>query len=199
MVRLFTALLISLFATASYAADAGPGFDCAKADYDIEDLICADDGLAALDRRLTKAYAAALNNYPKDELKGLKAMQRGWIKGRNDCWKADDQRACAEFSYNIRITELEITAGLQVVPSPVNYVCDGGPYDYLTAVFYRDTPVPAVVLTRVGGPGGDSQAIAFLQPTGSGAKYVGGNTVFWEHHGEAQLEINGKQAACELQ
>ena len=193
-----TLLFATLLAPQSHADDA-PSFDCSKAGHDIEDLICADAELATLDRRLAQAYAEALKNYPTDELKTLKAFQRGWIKGRNDCWKAADKRDCVDYAYRSRITELEISAGNLVVPEPVNYVCDGGPYDYLTAIFYQQALLPAVVLTRVGGPDGDSQVIAFIQPSGSGAKYAGGNTLFWEHHDEATLESDGRKTLCKLQ
>ena len=191
-------LFAILPAPPSHAGDT-PSFDCSKAGHDIEDLICADAKLATLDRRLAQAYATALKNYPAGELKTLRAVQRGWIKGRNDCWKAADKRDCVDYAYRSRITELEISAGDLVVPEPVNYVCDGGPYDYLTAIFYQQALLPAVVLTRVGGPDGDAQVIAFIQPSGSGGKYAGGNTLFWEHHGEAMLEQGERKSRCELQ
>jgi uncharacterized protein len=38
---------------------AAPSFDCAKADGEVETLICKDAALAALDQRLTQTYEAA--------------------------------------------------------------------------------------------------------------------------------------------
>jgi uncharacterized protein len=170
---------------------ANPSFDCGKADHDIEQLICKDDELAALDKQLAEVYRTAYQNFPAEERNMLKAFQRGWVKGRNDCWKADDPRGCAKAAYETRITELQIHGGNLVVPEPVQYQCDGGEYDYLTAVFYQKTAIPSVVLTR-----GDDQVTAFLAPSGSGAKYEGQNVEFWEHHGEAAGTWKGKPFKC---
>jgi membrane-bound inhibitor of C-type lysozyme len=38
----------------------GPAFDCAKATGEVEKLVCTDEGLAALDRKLDGVYNAAL-------------------------------------------------------------------------------------------------------------------------------------------
>jgi uncharacterized protein len=42
----------------------------------------------------------------------LKAHQRGWIKGRNECWKADDEKKCMADEYRLRIKELKEKYGL---------------------------------------------------------------------------------------
>ena len=46
--------------------------------------------LAALDRKITETYAKAMQAWPADEKAKQRALQRGWVKGRNDCWKAGD-------------------------------------------------------------------------------------------------------------
>ena len=94
--------------SALYAAE--PSFDCAKSNGEIEALICQDDSLAALDRELAQVYKTALDNAPGEERATLKATQRGWIKGRNDCWKAADKKACTQTNYEQRITALQIMA-----------------------------------------------------------------------------------------
>lgn len=170
---------------------AKPSFDCAKADHDVEELVYRDDELAGLDRQMAEVYRTAYQNLPAEERGTLKAFQHGWIKGRNDCWKADDPRGCVTFEYESRISELQIQGGSLVVPESVQYQCDGGEYDYLTAVFYQKTAIPSVVLTR-----GDDQVIAFLARSGSGAKYEGGNVSFWEHQGEVSGSWNGKPFKC---
>ncbi len=172
-----------------------PSFDCSKADHDAEELICKDNELAALDNQLAGVYHAALENFPAGERKNLKSMQRGWIKGRNDCWKADNLRNCVKSAYEFRITELQIKGGLVVVPEPVQYQCDGGEHDYLTAIFYLETALPAVVLT--GNSGTDFwQETAFIIPSGSGEKYQGRNLLFWSKGQEAMLEWNGDDLKC---
>jgi len=106
--KYMTLLVISgccLFSLTANAAE--PSFDCAKADHDIEQLICQDNELAALDRSLAELYSVLRKNLPAEEQKLLKAEQRGWIKGRNDCWKSDDKRACVKSEYEYRINELK--------------------------------------------------------------------------------------------
>ena len=188
-VLILSSLMALLIVSPLYAAN--PSFDCTKADHDVEELICKDDELAALDRQMADVYRSAYQNFPANERDSLKASQRGWVKGRNDCWKADDLRGCAKSAYETRITELQIQGGNLVVPEAVQYQCDGGESDYMTAVFYQKTAIPSVVLTR-----GDDQVIAFLAPSGSGSKYEGRNVEFWEHHGEAAGSWKGKPFKC---
>ncbi len=188
-------LLFSSAAWSNSACAVEPSFDCSKADHDAEELICRDNELAALDNQLAGVYHTALENFPVDERKNLKVMQRDWIKGRNDCWKADDLRSCVKFAYEYRITELQITGGLFTVPEPVQYQCDSGEYDYLTAIFYTETARPAVVLS--GNNGRDFwQVIAWPTPSGSGAKYQGSNVLFWNKGTEALVERQGRTIKC---
>jgi uncharacterized protein len=72
---------------------AGPSFDCAKVETgSIEEMICKDDQLSALDRKMTVVYGAATKKATNEHPPVLKAGQRGWIKGRNECWKSDERR-----------------------------------------------------------------------------------------------------------
>jgi len=84
-----------------------PSFDCAKASHEVEELICKDAELASLDRSLADLYGVVLKNSSASEQKTLKAEQRGWVKGRNDCWKSSDQRGCVKREYETRINELK--------------------------------------------------------------------------------------------
>jgi uncharacterized protein len=86
----------------------GPSFDCGKVKTgSIEEMICKDDGLVALDRKLAEVYAAASQKAVKEHPPVLKAEQRGWVKGRNDCWKSSERRKCVEDNYRLRIAELQ--------------------------------------------------------------------------------------------
>jgi uncharacterized protein YecT (DUF1311 family) len=89
------------------SASVNPSFDCAKASHEVEELICKDAELADLDRSLADLYAVVLKNTPASEQNMLKAEQRGWVKGRNDCWKSSDQRGCVKREYEARIGELK--------------------------------------------------------------------------------------------
>lgn len=183
-------LLLAL--TFGPAVASGPSFDCAKAGGKVETLICNDPALAALDLKLAAAYDRALERVARDGYSDPRAMQRGWVKGRNDCWKAEDVRDCVEAGYRQRIAELQIQYGDMVVPSPVNFRC--GAMD-LAAVFYQETDPPTVVLTPIDMPDAE-QVIAFLERAASGARYQGRNVSFWEHHGEAALTWQGKDMTC---
>jgi len=94
-------------ATIVASAPVTPSFDCAKASHEVEELICKDAELADLDRSLADLYAVVLKNTPASEQKMLKAEQRGWVKGRNDCWKSSDERGCVKREYEVRISELK--------------------------------------------------------------------------------------------
>lgn len=86
---------------------APPSFDCAKASSEVEKLICGDPELAQLDRSLSDLYHRVLEDTPAGEQKRLKTEQRGWVKGRDDCWKAEDLRDCVAREYRARIDELK--------------------------------------------------------------------------------------------
>lgn len=175
----------------------GPSYDCSTvASTSIEALVCQSDELSALDRQLAEVYAAARKKAVNAHPPTLKAEQRGWIKGRNDCWKSGDSRACIVSSYKERIVELQIQYGQLVVPSPVYYTCNATD---LTAVFYNQTDPQAVVLTVIPILADPGQMTAFRVHSASGARYEGGNVEFWEHHGEAQLSWYDKVMSCSKQ
>ena len=178
---LFITALLS-FTSASQAAD--PSYDCNKASGSIEELICQNDELAALDRKLAKYFKLATESYPAEELKTLKAIQHGWIKGRNDCWKSDDKPACVRSHYQQRISDLQITSGSTEISKSGVYSCNPDKHDYITAVFYNDTELPSVVLTRLSDEV-DEQKLLFLTRSGSGARYLGQNVEFWSKGSEA--------------
>ncbi len=166
-----------------------PAFDCAKAQGQVETLICSDPELAALDLKMDQVYKVAVVNIPAAEQP--KAMQRGWIKGRNDCWKAQDVRECVLQNYQSRIIELQIQGGLLEAPAAVVFDCDNQPQ--ISAVFYTQlNPVTAVFTFA------DQQLLATNVRSGSGAKYLGRNFEFWEHQGEASVQYYGERYQCQL-
>lgn len=190
---------------ASLAFAEGPAFDCAKADGDVETLICQDEGLAALDRTLDEVYKAALAKARNEVPPVLKTEQRGWIKGRNECWKAQGAdnpafltaswratsvRDCVEGQYRIRISELQ--ARYQLVPGkgPVFYACDNNPANEVVATFFETDP-PTARLER-----GDRAATTWLVPAGSGSKYEGQNVELWSKGDEARVTWLDETLTC---
>jgi uncharacterized protein len=163
-------------------AGRGPSFACDKvAAGSIEAMICADAELSALDRELSGVYAAASKLATNERPPQLKAEQRGWMKGRNECWKSGARRQCVSEAYQRRIAELQ--ARYRLVPGigPVRYVCEGNPANEVVATFFQTTP-PTLIAER-----GDSVSLMYVQPSGSGARYRGRNESLWEHQGEALI------------
>lgn len=110
-------------------AQEGPAFDCAKAESSAEKLVCEDAGLAALDRRLAERFAAAvaiaegLDVDAEEVTNTLRAMQRGWISGRDECWKEPDLRVCVETEYLQREAELVAEFMLESPSETVELTC----------------------------------------------------------------------------
>lgn len=183
----------------------GPAFDCAKASGTVEKLICADEGLAALDRKLDSVYKAAMAK-AKDGLPDtLRAEQRGWVKGRDECWKAEgaggpvflteswqatNVSECVQAQYRLRISELQVLWALIPGKKPLFYACENNPANEVVATFF-DTDPPAARLER-----GDRTVIAWQVPSASGARYEGQNVTFWSKGGDAQVSWLGTELKC---
>ncbi len=160
----------------------GPSYACDKVKAgSIEAMICKDAELSALDRKLSDVYGAASKKATNEHPPVLKAKQRGWIKGRNECWKSDDKRECVRNEYQLRIAELQARYRLVPGNGPVRFVCEEKPSNEVVATFFQTDP-PTMIAEY-----GDSVSLMYLQPSGSGTKYQGRNESFWEHHGEALI------------
>ncbi|MBO9448217.1 DUF1131 family protein [Ruegeria sp. R14_0] len=85
-----------------------PSFDCTAAEGSVESLICSDAELAGLDRRLSTLYTQKIAASSAVYEATLRAVQRGWIKGRNDCWKSSQPRQCVIDAYTDRIAALNM-------------------------------------------------------------------------------------------
>jgi uncharacterized protein len=179
---LFVLAFLTNGAGAGIALAAGPSFDCSKVQKgSIEELICKDEGLSELDRKMTTVYAEATQKAINEHPPVLKAEQRGWVKGRNDCWKSVDKRKCIDQSYRRRIAELQARYRLVPANGPFWYSCDGDPRNEVVVTFFKTDP-PMLEAER-----GDQVSLMYLEPSGSGAKYQGRNESFREHQGEATI------------
>ncbi|MCQ2003682.1 MliC family protein [Rhizobium sp. NRK18] len=185
--------------SAPAANAASPSFDCTKASHEIETLICGDGGLAALDRKLQDTFRKAVDVVQKmpnhgSALSEMKAYQRGWIKGRDDCWKADDKRQCTMDAYRNRIAELQARYVLIKGHAPVFYTCNGNPADEVVATFF-DTDPQSVRLER-----GDTTEIALQAISASGARYEGDfGLQFWIKGDEAMVTWpQGNDFTCKV-
>ncbi|MGR3316208.1 MliC family protein [Roseovarius indicus] len=197
MIRVFSGLLVVLATSAG--AQEGPSFDCANAGSTAEELICADAGLAALDRRVAQRYAAAVDvakGVGGDAADELRAYQRGWIKGRDECWKAADQRACVEGEYLRREAELVTQWMLEEPFNTAFWACGGNPANEVVTMFF-DTELPSLRFER-----GDSIDTGVQVMAASGAKYEGsfGRSI-WMKGDQAtyrEPDPDGTSYECEL-
>ena len=163
-------------------AETGPSFDCAqKPASSVEQRICADAKLAALDRQMAEVYAAATAKATRADAQALVAEQRGWIKGRNDCWKQADVPACVESSYRMRIAGLQARYRLVDPVGSARYECPGTPAREASADYFATDP-PTAIVEYAG-----ATQLMYAAPSGSGARYQGGNRQLWEHQGVALI------------
>jgi len=170
-------LALGCLASATAVADS-PSYDCSKVESgSIEEMICADEQLSALDRELSGVYAEARVKAADEQPPVLKAEQRGWIKGRNDCWKSEDQRKCVQDQYQLRIAELQARYRLVPGNGPFTFVC-GSPGPEVIATFFQTKP-PTLIAEL-----GDSVSLMYQQPSASGAKYQGRNETFGNTRGK---------------
>ncbi|MBM7061929.1 MliC family protein [Pseudomonas sp. UL073] len=183
-------LLTLTFCAAAAQAASGPSFDCAKAQGQVEQQVCSSPELSALDRQMAALYAKAGQQVDAAGLKSLKATQRGWIKGRDDCWKAADVAQCIRYSYQVRLIELQIQSGSVQAPTAVEFVCGDNSKPF-SAAFYNQLEPRAVVITY-----GNDQSIGIAQPAASGSKYASDGMQFWEHQGEARVDWYGTALTC---
>ena len=164
------------------ASAADPSFHCSRIQKgSIEEMICKDDGLSVLDRKMAKVYAEASRKAVNEHPPVLKPEQRGWVKGRNDCWKSEDKRKCVEENYRLRIAELQARYRLVPAKGPTTYACNGDLRNEVVVSFFQTQP-PTLIAER-----GDQVSLMYLQPSGSGSKYQGRNESLWEHQGEASI------------
>ncbi|QEP30335.1 lysozyme inhibitor LprI family protein [Pukyongiella litopenaei] len=170
--RQYIATLLCLAAPLAWA-DEGPSFDCAKAQSGAEQLVCEDAGLAELDRRLAGRFtdavglAQGLDAGAEEAVTELKAMQRGWIKGRDECWKAADQRACVADAYLRREARLVAFWLMQEPTGTEFWACGGNPSNEVVTMFF-DTELPGIRFER-----GDSIDTGVLSPSETGTRYEG--------------------------
>ena len=185
-------LALATAAMASPALAAEPSFDCSKASHEIEQLVCKSDALAALDNQMAAVFpqARAKARASPSVAKLLRAEQRGWIKGRDDCWKATDKTACTANEYKTRIAELQAAYGLVPLYARVFYACDGNPANEVVARIFKTDPEVTLV------EHGDRTVTTYQTMSGSGARFEGGNVVYWSKGRDAMVTWDDKDMQC---
>ncbi len=190
LIFLAAALIAS---TESVHGEGSPAFDCAKAESSAEKLVCSDPALADLDKRLAYRFDAAvevakgLDVGAADAENLLRATQRGWISGRDECWKEPDLEACVRQSYLRREAELVAQYLLEEPLSVQTFVCEGGTADTFVA-YQFDTELTAIRFER-----GDTVAAGaqlspdkpqeFYLANAGNVSFVGDRAVFSDPYG----------------
>ena len=171
---------------------ASPSFSCTRAANAVERMICNDEALAALDRKLAEVYGTATKT--PSRYADLNTGQRNWTRARNDCWQASDFRTCIEDLYVGRITELQTKYRLVAARGPILYVCNAENVAELKATFFETDPL-SVTLEQ-----GDETTVAYLKRSGGVVRYEASNVRFREQSGDAVLAWGrgAKDVTCAL-
>lgn len=179
--------------TTTAVPTAAPAVNCAKADGDVETLICKNPELVSLDQQLASEFQHAVDearDEPAATRAALQSAQENWKTSRDDCWKADDAHQCVLDAYRTRLVQLKIDDPDTARPETIDYRCPD-PAKPFTARFYNQFDPPAAVLTW-----GSESAIVFAEQTGSGARYGSEGVEYWEHQGEVTVDFRGNKFVC---
>lgn len=154
-----------------------PSFDCSHSNNMIEQLICNDNELADLDQQLHHSFQAASEQQQQTGSEQLfQAEQRGWIKGRDDCWKADDVKSCVRQQYLQRNAELQSRYELLPVANEIDIFCPAN-NEHFQARFFATTPATVILAKQ------EQSEVLYQQRTASGSHYRGRDIDYREHQG----------------
>lgn len=152
--------------------------DCTTAQ-GVSRRVCDNDELTALDRRLGKVFASVESQTPEAQRATLRAVQQGWIRGRDECSKQGDaksggQRRCIAELYQRRIAELQAQYALVEQRGPLHFMCGDRPANEVTVTWFETEP-KTLIAER-----GDSASLMYHQ-AGTGPDYRGRNESLSEH------------------
>jgi uncharacterized protein len=162
------------------SGEAAPYFDCDPADVaSVRALICRNDGLALLDRRLAEAWTAGLEKRGSAgaepaALEALRREQAEWLGYRDDCWASRDVSVCTRLRYLERIAEVQVAFELVASGGPEQWRCgESAEPTFVLTVF--DTDPRAARIER-----GDRTGIVRVVRSPGGTKWGGeGGSFFW--------------------
>jgi len=184
--RTCAATLALAVSAAGNAVEApSPSFDCDKAvPNSVEERICGDATLSALDASMAKIYAQAAAAVNRD-MPSPRASQRAWLKTRDACMRAGspEPSTCIAMRYRMRISELRARYGLVAQSGEARLSC-GRPATRVTIRFYPGEDYDVGIAAR-----GLQIETLYQEPSGSGIRYVdaGGARIYEEHQGRAWL------------
>ncbi len=147
----------------------------------VEQEICRDDGLYALEEAMQKLLAQAFPKSLVGARSGFAGEQLRWKRGRDDCLNATDRRQCLVDKYRLRVAEIEARYGLVAATGPFTYVCRELPPDEVVATFFATDP-PSLIATRAG-----KTSFMMLTPGPGGPRYRGPHESLQERGQEARI------------
>jgi uncharacterized protein len=170
---------------------AAPPLDCGNDA--IEQVICADPALRAQQSQVRELYGAAVGGLAAAERSAQQQREARWQHERAACAGAQDPHGCLVDQLSHRLVELKIALKEVAVFAAVTYRCDGPDAVPLLATYYRSEPAAVRLKYR------DQDALAFIAPSASGARYLGDDVEIWEHQGVARFTWHGQQMSCPKQ
>jgi uncharacterized protein len=141
------------------------GFDCGRANTQVEQRICDSKWLGVLDSQLDAAYAIALANARPAEKNSLKIAQNEWLRGvRDQCDNSD----CLERAYLERVRAL---THIETDVTTAEYVVDAQQLAERASSFALD-------LHRAGVPGKLTSCRVVIHVLGSDVRGSGRETSY---------------------
>ena len=192
------AVLIA-FATFSGAALADDTADCKNVSPKSIDLvICKSAMLSALDTELNRVYALATGPTSGGTASTVRSQQAPWLATRSACMKSKTRVACVRDLTLARIAAIRTQSrsarsadakGTSL--GPFAFSCEAP--DGLLSITYVNVKPGFAWVVRNG-----AASMLQQQRSGSGARYEGDGTLFWEAQGDARwrARTNDPEVNC---
>ncbi|UUM32331.1 lysozyme inhibitor LprI family protein [Vibrio japonicus] len=164
---LFSSVL--LFGVSTSVGAFSPSYDCTQRSLNsVEKAICADVELSQQDVLLDHIYkkAKAIDK-ANQATHSIRSEQRGWLKGRNECWKSDTTNECIREQYQHRIATLQARYRLVEHSDPIFFACDGNQAKEVVVTRFETDPISVIAEF------GDS--VSFMLYSAQQSQYVGRN------------------------
>jgi len=196
MHRIATLILTFAFSGAALADDPAACKDAPPKS--IELLICKSALLNALDAELNRVYALATGPIGGATSTLIRSQQAPWLATRSACLKSKTRVACVRDLTLARIAAIRTQSksarsadakGTSL--GPFSFRCE--PPDNLLSITYVNVKPGFAWIVRKSGA-----SMLQQQRSGSGARYEGDGTLFWEAQGEARWrdQTNDPEVTC---
>ncbi|MEO8738307.1 MAG: MliC family protein [Casimicrobiaceae bacterium] len=161
-------------------------------------VICKSPMLNALDAELNRLYALATGPAGGASVPAVRSQQAPWLAARAACMKSKTRVACARDLTLARIDAIRAQSMAACSADakgtslgPFAFRCDTP--DGMLSITYVNVKPGFAWIVRKGGA-----SMLQQQRSGSGARYEGDGTLFWEAQGEARwrARTNDPEVAC---